>query len=113
MSFSDHDYKNISRLCSVYTIKSHHLANDLIFVNSVLLNNIQVPIICELFINRIINYDLRFVRPLMENRSTKDYIFNSPLFRLRRQWNSFICKLDDKLFDRNKANIRSKNLEFF
>ena len=39
MNIYDHDYNVISQYCNIYTIESHHVTNDLIFVNKVLKNN--------------------------------------------------------------------------
>ena len=34
MGFLNHDFNEILSDCEIYTIKSHHNANDLIFVNN-------------------------------------------------------------------------------
>ena len=114
MNRFDHDFSSISRLCSIYTIKSHHVANDLIFVYSFLTSLCSLPDACELFSTRKIDYFLRNFRPLSEIRCTNDFIFYSPLFRLRRMWNIFIIDFNDiNLFDLNKDLIKKHNLKIF
>ena len=89
MSYNNHNYNNISSKCKIYTIRSYHHANDLIFVYKTIKNECDLPNHNELFVNRINIYNLRNFRTLFEKHNTRNFIFNSPLFRLRRFWNTW------------------------
>ena len=109
MSFLNHDFSEISRKCGIYTIKSHHKANDLIFVNNILIKSCLLPNVLDIFKNKNLSYDLRFYRPLLENKCTQDLVFFSPVFRLRRTWNNFCTQLKISEITESYKEIIKKN----
>ena len=88
-SFDNHDYHDFSESVGLCTIKSLHDYYDLLFVRRVLdrffpsLGNCLI----DLFPTSVNRYNTRSHRDLVEKSSSRDYVFHSSVFRLRRRWN--------------------------
>ena len=109
-SFDEHDYGNFSkdvRLCSLKSLHSYH---DLLFVKRILGSSLPNLGDClvKLFPFRINSFNTRSHRELFETNTSRDYIFHSSVFRLRRVWNSLdievkasvkLCDFKDSLFE--------------
>ena len=63
---------------------------------------------------REMNYFLRYYRPLKEGTQKSDYIFYSPLHRLRRAWNLLPESCRSSLMqDPTKSAVKILTLEHF
>jgi len=102
-SFEDHDYSVFSKDLKLCTIKSLHDYYDLLLVNKILEYSVpnSVNPLIDLFPIRVNKFNTRSHRELVELNSNRDYVYYSPLFRLRRNWNCLdsIVKLSDKMCD--------------
>ena len=106
-SFDNHDYSKFSRNIKLCSIKSLH---ELLFVRKVL--SFTMPSmgdsLVSLFPSRENKFNTRNHRELLEVSSSKDYIFHSSSFRLKRCWNSLysgirlcvkMCNFKSELFE--------------
>ena len=109
-AFDDHNYGEFSRSVSLCSIKSLHSYYDLLFVKRIL--SLALPNLGDCLVNlfkyRENKFNTRGHRILLESNSSRDYIFHSSVFRLRRAWNSLnlsskfnikMCEFKSLLFE--------------
>ena len=114
MRFDDHDYKEISNKCKIYNVESIHKYNDIVFVLNNLKNKTDSPDFYDNFKERDLTYDLRDFRQFQEDVQKHDYLYNSPIHRLRRRWNTLNQDFRRDLLDMNLLNkLKSTLLENF
>ena len=107
MTFIDHNYNSISKKFNISTLESNHQMNDLLFANRIITDN-RIPTHLKLlFKQRNSDYNLRRPRPLEETHTSGDFLFHSPLFRMRREWNSLSLELETTI-DNNKLKQHLK-----
>ena len=98
MSYFDHDYSKLFELTGIAIIKSIHRTGNHLFVGKILLDESAHTQLRDLFAMREVQYDLRSLRPLREDGVKLDLLFQSALYRLRREWNGLsgdIREIDD------------------
>ena len=109
MSPLEHDYSKLSQEFNVKTLKSIHDSIDILFVNRILTNHYIPDHLKSLFMDRQINYNLRNCRPIEESHSSGDFVFHSPLHRLRREWNKLSLEIEIPLETTTLKAYLSKN----
>lgn len=91
MAFYDHDYTELAKSVDLCSIKSLHEYYDLLLIKKILSKSQDSSFsndpLSNLFRARVLNYNFRSKRQLIEIDTNKDYIFYSVIFRLRRAWN--------------------------
>ena len=105
MGLRDHDYSDISRLCQVYRVESIHEYRDICFVADYSTGNIRSTALDRNFTERNLTYNLRFPRKYQEYAHRNNYVFNAPIYRIIRSWNTISEDVRRHLLD-----YRSKNL---
>ena len=80
---------------------------DILFLAKILLDEPYSDLLGEKFVLRNVPYNLRIVMPIEEESSNFNLLFHSPLFRLRREWNSLSQEIrDSDGFDYFKAEVK-------
>ena len=101
MEYNNHNYKEISLECNIYKVESIHKYNDVMFVLNNLKGSVISPDFQKNFKERDLIYDLRDPRPFQEEVQRKDFLYNSPIHRLRRRWNILNQDCRNRLIDIN------------
>ena len=113
MSYDNHDYSALYELTGISTIESTHQVGDILFVAKILLEESYSDLLSENFVLRNVPYNLRVLRPIEEESSNCDLLLHSPLFRLRREWNSLSQEIrDSDGFDCFKAEVKKEILRY-
>ena len=96
MSFDDHDYSALGRTLGIGSVMSTFMYYDLLSVArfaGIRPDTMVDSPSSSLFVERECLYDVRSSRRFRETYTSKDYIFHSVIFRLRREWNVYASRL--------------------
>jgi len=86
MRFDHHDYTEIATKYNLSSLKSLHVYY-IFFIKKVKSSFVNLDEVCDLFMSRILPYDIRQLNELEQKFSSKNFVINSASFKLRREWN--------------------------
>lgn len=111
MTKLDHNFSDVSKKFEVHSLMSIYNYNDVLFLFNSLLNNNCILDKLEIFKFRTVHYNIRKPRQLLEENGHLDSPYYSPVYRLKRTWNSLNIDLNDFSNFRNfKGFARQKFL---
>ena len=99
MPFWDHEYSYISQKCRIYRMESLHEYRDLCFVLDYINGKLKSEVMDRNFIERNLNYNLRYPRQFSESTHRNKFIYFAPIFRLARSWNTLPIELRHNLME--------------
>ena len=93
MSYLDHNFEPLMRNYKLLSLKTLFNYCDLVCAHKIIKSGITVGDLKILFSSRDLPYSLRYHRPLIEEFNDVNYLFYTPLHRLRRSYNGLAASI--------------------